>query len=281
MRICIVQSIAAEENSEGGQFCKDWANLMRRNMNLVKREDTELTFRFAKWGYTGVNASYYAYTRTLADVAVLHAVVQAEKDGFDAAICTCFYDPYVRQIRQAVNIPYVAYTEATMLAATMMGAKAGLPVNCPSAVYDVQELIDGYGLRERAVPIRIIEETTKEVEGSVYDVHQGIGAFKKVARELIADGAEVLINPCCMCSASLRLAPGAEKEYPNGITEIDGIPIMDTLGVILKMAEMMVDLKQAGSPWISRKVYYARPTPEALGEAKMLVEYDGSGFWDC
>jgi len=281
MRICIVQGIAAEENSEGGQFCKAWANLMRRNMDLVKGKDTELTFRFSRRGFTGVEASYYAYTRDLADRDTLHAGVQAEKDGFDAVISTCFYDPYLRQIRQAVNIPYVGYSEASMHVAAMMGAKFGMAVVGASAVYDVQELIDRYGLRERAVPIRVIDATPEQIAANVYDAHRGIEVFTKVARELIADGAQVLIDTCCMCSASLRLAPGAEKEYPNGFTEVDGVPILDTLGAVIKMAEMLVELKQAGSPWISRKVYYARPTPQALEEAKMVVEYDGPGFWDC
>jgi len=101
-----------------------------------------------------------------------------------------------------------------------------------------------------------------------------------VGGELIADGAEVLIPGSSLMAPALRLAPGAEKEYPNGLTEVERVPIMDVMGATAKIAETLVTLKQAGSTWISRKAFYAQATPKALEYGQMVLKYDGPGFWD-
>ncbi|MBA7656180.1 Hydantoin racemase [subsurface metagenome] len=279
MRIAVVQVTASEEKSEGGQFCKVWADLMRRNIDLVKQKDTEVTFLFPRWGLTGLDAFFHTYLHRLNDSETFHTVVRAEKEGFDAAILTCFYDPMLRELRQAVNIPVVSIGEASLLLALMMGAKLGVVTVSPEAAYDHEELIDKYGLRQRAVRIRPIPETAEEQPMALMDAHHGIEAFKKVARELIADGADVLIPACGLMSPALRLAPGAEKEYPNGLTKVDGVPVMDVLGATVKMAETLVNLKQAGSSWISRKAFYAQATPKAKEFGQMVLKYDGPGYW--
>ena len=127
--------------------------------------------------------------------------------------------------------------------------------------------------------IRPIPETAEEQPQALLDAHHGIEAFKKVARELIADGADVLIPACGLMAPALRLTPGAEREYPDGLVTIDGVPVLDVLGVTVKMAETLVGLKQAGSAWISRKAFYAPATPKARELGQMVLDYDGPGYW--
>lgn len=279
MKIAVVQVIAADEKSESGSLCKIWADLIRRNLNLVKHENTEFTFLFPRWGLTGHEAFFYSYLHHLNDKETFHSIVQAEREGFDAAMITCFYDPMLRDLRQAVDIPVVSLGESSMLMASMMGAKFGVVTISPQAVYNFQDNIVKYGLVERAVPVRPIPETAEEQLVALTDVHHTIEAFKKVAKELIRDGADVIIPGCGLMCPALRLAPGAEKEYPNGLTEVEGVPIMDALGVTLKMAETLVSLRQAGSCWISRKAFYAQPTPKAIELSQMVLKYERPGFW--
>lgn len=92
-----------------------------------------------------------------------------------------------------------------------------------------------------------------------------IESFRQVARELIADGAEVLIPGCMVMTSAMRIASGCEEEYSNGLTEVDGVPVVDVVGAASKLAEVLVSLKKGGSTGISRKGFYGRPTPEALG----------------
>jgi Asp/Glu/hydantoin racemase len=171
-----VQVIASEENSEGGQFCKAWADLMRRNINLVKQEGTEITFFFPRGGLTGLPAFFHTYLHRLNDSETFHTVFRVTKQGFDTIIVTCFYDPMLRELRQAVSIPVLSIGESSMLLAAMMGAKFGVVSISPEAAYDVEENIVKYGLRERAVRVRFIPETAEEKLYRDYVGGYGLGS---------------------------------------------------------------------------------------------------------
>jgi len=282
MRILLANVPAGEEDSEAGQFVKSVVvGSWRRNLELVKQKDTEITFRFPRRGLTGLDAFMYSYIHHLSDSEIFLAVVQAEKDGFDAAMITCFHDPMLWDIRQAVDIPVVGIGESSMLLATVMGRKFGVVTISPYSIHDTEENIARYGLAERAVGVRSTSEDGDAQPAALVDARRGIEAFKKVARELIGDGAEVVIPGCGLMSPSLRLAPGAEKEYPNGVTEVDGVPVADVFGDAIKLAEVLVALKKGGSSWISRAGLYAQATSRAKDFGKMVLEYDGPGFWDC
>jgi allantoin racemase len=161
-----------------------------------------------------------------------------------------------------------------------MGYKFGVVTISPYNIYEQEHTIAKYGLTERLAGIRPNPETGDEQAEALIDARHAIESFKKVGRELIADGAEVLIPGCGLLSPALRLAPGAEKEYPNGLTQVDGVPIVDVMGDTIKMAETMVSLKRAGSCWISRKGLHAQATAQALECGRMVLKDDGPGFWD-
>jgi len=282
MRILLVNIPPAEEDNEIGQFFKTaMVPLLRRNLDLVKQEDTEVTFRFSRWGLTGMDAIFYSYIDYLGARLAFHTAAHAEEEGFDAVMIAGFGDPMLWEIRQALDIPVVSVGESSMLLATVMGYKFGVVIISPLNVIAQEHNIAKYGLRERSVGVRAIPETGDELLMGMQDAHHTIECFKKVARELIADGAEVIIPGCSLMSPSLRLAIGAEKDYPNGLTEVDGVPVADVIGDTIKMAEMLVSLKRAGSCWISRKGLYAQATPRAIECAQMVLKDDRLGFWDC
>jgi allantoin racemase len=281
MKILLVNVTAAEEDSEAGQFFKAvLVPLLRRNLDLVKQKDTEVTFRFSRWGVTGMDAVFYSYIDYLDSRLAFHAAAHAEEEGFDAVMIGCFGDPMLWEIRQALDIPVVSLGESSILMSTVMGYKFGVVTISPLNNIGQEHHIAKYGLRERLAGIRAIPETSDEQAMAMQDAHHTIESFKKVARELIADGAEVIIPGCGLMSPALRLAPGAEKDYPNGLTEVDGVPIADIIGDTVKMAETLVALKQAGSSWVSRKGLYAQATPIAKEYAQMVLKDDRLSFWD-
>jgi Asp/Glu/hydantoin racemase len=271
----------AEEAGESAQFVKKiLVPAWQKNFDLVKQKDTEIVARFPKWGVTGLNGFFYSFIDTLNAQSVLHAALRAEQDGFDAVLITCFGDPLLYQIRQAVDIPVVSLGESSILLAAMMGHKFGIVTISPYNIFEQEHIIAKYGLEHRYAGCRPNLEPADEQPLALVDARHAIEVFKKAARELIADGAEIVIPGCGLLSPALRLAPGAEAEYPMGLTEIDGVPVMDVMGVALKMAETMVVLKKAGSPWISRKGLFARATDHALAEGSMVLEDERMAYWD-
>jgi len=79
----------------------------------------------------------------------------------------------------------------------------------------------------------------------------------------------VLANTLCV-------APGC-SEYPQGLTEFDGVPILDLVSTSVRMAEVMISLKRAGLPWISRKRSLSRPPDEIVRLVEARFPYHGSG----
>jgi allantoin racemase len=281
MKIMLANVAVAEEVSEGAQFIKSvLVPAWRRNFDIVKQKNTKIVARFPKWGITGLNGFFYSFIDILNAQSLLHAALKAQQDGFDAVLITCFGDPLLYQIRQAVSIPVVSLGESSMLLASMMGSKFGIVTISPYNIFEQEHVIAKYGLENRYVGCRPNPEPADEQPLALIDARRGIEAFKKVARELIADGAEIIIPGCGLLSPALRLAPGAEAEYPAGLTEVDGVPVMDIMGATLKLAETMVSLKRAGSSWISRKGLFARATEEALAEGAMVLKDDRMDYWD-
>lgn len=282
MRILVANVAAGEEDSADGRFFKTVAvELWHRSFDPVKQPDTELVFRFPRRGLMALEGEMYSYLHHLAAGEIFHAVVQAERDGFDGALIACFHDPMLWDVRQAVNIPVVGFGESSLVLATMMGRKFGVVTISPYSVHDTEENIVKYGLMDRCAGVRCISEPGREQEKAMVDARGAIEVFKTAARELIADGAEVIIPGCGLLSPALRFAPGAEAEYPDGLTEVDGVPIADVYGNAIKCVETLVSLKKAGSCWISRKGLYAPASPAAVECSRTVLDYNGPGFWDC
>jgi len=275
MRIAYQQVMGAQE---GDEWVLNYNELLRKNVELVKSSDTEVAFRTLRKGLNKFEAMFYSYTNFLGYREILEGVIEAEREGFDAVMIGCFFDPVLKEARQAVNIPVIGAAESSMLMATLMGQKFGVIAISSEAAFDMEDNIRRYGLYTRSIPIRPISASPKEQMLVTKDATLGFEAFKAVSRELITDGAEIIIPGCMVMSPAMRLAPGC-PDLPNGIEEIDDVPVMDVVGTQMLIAETMVRLKNTGSSWISRKGLYAQPSKKALKVASTIFPYDGPGVW--
>jgi allantoin racemase len=281
VKVLFVNIPAGEEQSDFGDFMKSaYVPLLRRNLDLVKREDTAITFRFCEWGNAGMEPSFYCYLDHLSSPMIYHAAVRADEEGFDAVVINCFGDPMVWELRQAIDIPVVSIGESSMLLSALMGRKFGIVHISEYNIPGQEERIAKYGLKDRCAGIRPIDEPPAGQEAALLDAHETIEAFTRAARKLISDGAEIIIPACSLMSPAMRLAPGAESDFPHGVTSIDSVPIADVLGDAIVLAEALASLKKAGSSWISRKLLYAQATPEAKRIAKNVIDGSGFKFWD-
>lgn len=277
MKLCLANVAAGSKDNE---FVERLVSIWKSNFSLSKQKDTEIVSRFSPWGVIGMEGFFYHNIDTLNAQVVYHSAISAESDGFDGILITCFGDPMLHQIRQAVNIPVVSIGEASLLMAASMGYKFGVVTISKHNILETKHTIAQYGLHDRLANVRAIPETPMEQGGAIFDATHSIEAFKQVARDLINDGAEIIIPGCGLMSPSLRLAPGAEQQYPNGLTEVDGAAVLDIMSCGIKMLESMVSLKRGGSSWISRKDMYAQPTTEALESGKIVLQDDRMTFWD-
>jgi len=264
-----------------GPFITDMmAPLWKKNFGLFRRNDTEIVLRVSEWGILGMDGFFHHAIDTLNSQLIFNACRCAEAEGFDAILICCFGDPMLEHIRAFVNIPVVSIGESSFHAAAMMGKKFGVVTNTHKMFHETSKRIEAYGFGDYLAGLTATTETPGEQVHALIDANEAVESFAETSRKLIAMGAEVLIPGCGLLASSLRLAPKCEKEYPDGMTEVDGVPVMDVLGVGLKYAEMMAELKKAGSPWISRSGFYSRPTEAELESGRMVLEDGRMRFWD-
>ena len=74
---------------------------------------------------------------------------------------------------------------------------------------------------------------------------------------------------------------GLEKKYPNGVQDVDGVPLVDVYGSAIRLAETLVKWKRMNYSWISRVAYYNKVTPAALECGRDVVKDVYGGWWDC
>ena len=254
--------------------------IWKRNFDLVKEADTEIISKFSNWGVVGMEGFSYPAIDMLNAQAVLQACVQGEKEGYDGILITCFGDPMLDQIRSLVDIPVMSIGESALRMASIMAKKFGLIVISEANIYETAHRVAQLGLSDYCAGICATTEPQEKQPGGIIHAGDTIRHFTETARKLIAQGAEILIPCCGLMSPSLRLAPGCEQEYPHGVTEIEGVPVMDVMAVAIQMLESVVKLKQAGSSWISRKGIYRMPPESALKSGHMVLQDNRQKFWD-
>ena len=276
-KLLIQRVVAGDSSSPRFQI---YLSLLQKVIEQTKSKDTEVIIRYLKKGMTDLREFAYSCLHYINDREVFEAILGAEREGFDAVLIYCFSDPVITEARQAMNIPVLGLAQPSILFAQMMGARLGVVAMSPESAGRNEELLLKYAPRERVMlPIRHMPIPVNEQAKMMEDARQGVEAFKEVARTYIKDGAEVIIPACGAVSLALRFAPGC-PELPQGLTEVDGVPIIDTVGCAIKWAEMMTSLKKAGSPWISRVGLYAMPPVEMITAVREKIPYRGSGFFD-
>jgi allantoin racemase len=282
MKVLFVNIPSGPESGEFEHFVKNaYVPLLKKNLDLAKQKDTEIVFRFCEWGMGPIDVAFYRYLDHLASKMVYYAAANAEKEGFDAVVINCFGDPMLWEVRQALNIPVIGIGESSMLLSALMGHKFGIVHISPYNIPETEEHVIRYGLKDRCVGMRAIADWADTgAQDGLTDSTSTIEAFITTARELIADGAEVIIPGCSLMSPTIRFAPGAEEKYPNGLTEIDGVAVADVLSQAIKLVESLVAISKAGSAWISRKCLFAQPSPHVLQLGEKLTDNPGLKFWD-
>lgn len=287
MRVLVVNIPTGKPDSPFGDWARErYVPLLKKNIDLVKSPDTEVTFRFAEWGMYPVDMAYYRYLDHLAGEMVFHAAQHAEEEGFDAVMIDCFGDPMVYELRQALDIPVVAIGEASMLLTSMMCDKFGIVAISPLNIPETWEHLERYRIAGSCIQQLPIEgweqgDGAGEDEGDdLADCGDKLERFMTTAKKLVAMGAEAIIPGCSITSPMVRLCPGQEDKYPNGVTEIDGAAVIDIIGESFKITEALASLRKGGSSWVSRKCKYAQPSDQIRKEALPITTSDKFRFWD-
>jgi allantoin racemase len=201
----------------------------------------------------------YPYVMSLNIQFILDNALRAQAQGFDVFAVGSVQDPALEEARSLLDIPVVAYGEAAMHFACLLGSRFAV-VAFQAGFDQMMDLrIKRLGLSERALPTQIIDVGFNDVTQGLQDPKYLLDRFLEAARRAIGLGAEALIP------GQLYLS---EAIFHAGITRIDDVPVVDALATTIKMAEAMGDLKRLGISVTRRGFSHAQPPQDILDHAR-------------
>ncbi len=229
----------------------DYDDHMRKMIESVKRSDVEVRVAHLSKGPRHLEYHFYEH---LVMEETLQVIRDAEKDGLDAAVIGCFYDPGLREARELVRMPVIAPAEACMHIASTLGHKFSIIVGRRKWIPKMEDNVYMYGLEKKLASFRVINFTVPQMGDEPEKLQ------KAVAREATAavkeDGAEVIVLGCTMESGFMRKLMRKLK-----------VPVLDAVIVTWKYAEVMADLYRGLGLTHSKAFGYESP-PESEGWVK-------------
>ncbi len=249
-------------NPVGGvEFNEPIKNLLEE----IKQEDTEVTVVSLanRWGKKiGPKHVEYHFYEEMVLPYTLAEIKWAEKNGFDAAVIGCFYDPGLDTAREIVDDMIVtAPAEAAMAIAMSLGHKFSIIVGRRKWIPQMENNVIKYGLKDRLASFR-------SVGLGVLDFHRDekktAEIIKREARKAVEeDGAEVILLGC-------TIQFGFYKELQEEI----GVPVIDAVIAPFKYAEFLVELKKRFG-WKHSKIGgYETPPFEEMDSWNVWDEYE-------
>jgi allantoin racemase len=198
-----------------------------------------------------------------------NTALQAEREGYDAWVIAAGQDPGLPHARCLSTIPALGmgatafhYCAQKEIRFAIVGFIPGLrePIIENLHRYRTDHLLACYSLLPggkssvlsamKGTPDQLLEEATA------------------AAGQAVAAGAQVIIPAEGLITEAL---------WANGIRSLQGLPVLDTLGLLIKTAEAEVRLKAMGC--IARPstgFWYARPDPEVMNHLETTFARDQS-----
>ena len=259
MRIWYQSYVAVGADSRWGYY----EEALRKHIPKIARIDTEVDIHGVdKFSPRLFQSRYFQYLHM---AQIVEKALQAEREGYDAFVLGGMRDFAYFELREAVDIPVAFIAESSYNLACLLAPKFSLIDPNEVSLRSKIAIIKRYGLEEHYVPgVHIGSSLLELVEGFEKNPEGVIDMVRKAAKKVIEQDAGILVPGFGGLSVFL-----AEQD----VREIDGVPIMDNQAALIKMAEMLVDLKRLGVTK-SKKGLFNIPSKEEIMAARKLYGVD-------
>ena len=179
--------------------------------------------------------SFDAYRAVVAP-EFMKSLLTAEAVGAEAFVAASFSEPNLTELRSAAHIPITSMAEASLMAAFMDAPTVGLITLRKGFVRAVEQSILSHHVHDHLRGVHPLEGDISEIELDANLASPGPYLDRLVAavRDAIAAGARAVIP-----AGGLLGLLAAE----NGLQEVDGVPVIDSVGAPVLFAELAVTLK--------------------------------------
>jgi allantoin racemase len=223
------------------------------------RDDVDLVVRHLD--VRPENLDYYA-AKHLVEVGIMRSVLQAERDGFDAFVIGCCYDPALTQARELVDIPVVGPLEASLGFARSFGHRFAIVTDHDKAVPELMDRVRLYGQEPSCRGVTsvgwFVDDMVKDPDAVADD------AYKATLEVMRNTGAESVIIGCTIVSACYERAALA------GDHRLQQVSVLNPNLMAVKQAEALADMAAHGQYRISRAGYYQKLRAHSHDQANEL-----------
>lgn len=177
------------------------------------------------WFEAGTPHLEYEFYEHLEIHKIIEKSVSAERNGYDAVVIGCFYDPGLWEARELVKIPVVGVCEASLHVASMLTAgKFSILVGRKKWIPKMVNNARNYGFESRIASWRVLNL-------SVPDMRDTEKTQAAILRETRAAVEEDLAESVVLgCTGMVGQAKKAQETF--------GIPVLDPVLMGLKVAEL-------------------------------------------
>ena len=212
-------------------------------------EKTDLEVRSISKGTSQME--YHLY-QAVNQQEILKGILQAEKDGFDACIISCFDDPSLYEGREiSRNMIVTAPGEASAHLAATLGNKFSVIVGRKKWIPQMEENIHKYGLGRKLASFRSLDLGVLEFHENEDKTRRRME--EEIRKAVEEDQAEVIVLGCTM-----------QFGFYREMQEKFHIPVIDSMVAAVKYAEYLVEMREKAGWTFSRAGLYERPPVEEM-----------------
>lgn len=199
---------------------------IRRELEEIKRPDTELTVVNPEHGPVSIES---AYDEALAGPPTLRLVRRANEEGYDAIVLACFSDPSLDAAKEVSDVPVIGIEEATLHVAAMLGHKFSIITSLSSRIPTRDLHVRLHGLESAFASAPALNMPVLEMDANP---EKAKARILELARQAVQeDGAEVIVLGCAGLAG-----------YAEDIERELGAVVLDPTSVAFKIAEAVADL---------------------------------------
>ena len=234
--------------------------MLKSHLQKVARPGTEISVHGVERGTQFNQIS--RYEEVLHNYQIVENLVQAQRQGYDAFCVGCAYEPAFYALRELAEIPYCALAESNMYLACLLAPNFALLSHNEQMTLRVTELVHRYRLDDRYILVDSLHMTPEELPKAFDDIE----FFMRPAREMAKEAAKKGVTMFVVAEGIINMILAKHK-----ITHIEGIPVIEGGGALVKLTEMLVDLNKIGIKASRMGLYKALPD----GALKILRNVHG------
>jgi allantoin racemase len=228
-----------------------YRDALARHLAAQAAPDTKIDLHGMRPGtypsaYPGTHIGH-VYLAGLHKEQFVAAALQAQDEGYDAFLIATIPDTAYEEVRSLVDIPVVAFGQTSVLMAGMLGDRVGIVNFIAALAPQLRRNLRNYRLDDLVGPIVQVDAAFTDVMAAYAEPGPLLAAFESAARRAIDAGANVIVPGEGPLNVFLA---------DQGLTRVDDVPVVDSLGTCVRVAELRV---AAGDRASRRGFHHAQP----------------------